>query len=68
MGGDYFDFYIERSKLDYYKAKMFEHFGDRENAIKFYKKTISNWRNGDKDYMNFVDAKAQLAKLNGGRQ
>lgn len=65
-GGPSMDFYIERSKLDYYKAQMYQHFNDKPNAIKFYEKAISDWRNGDKDYVNLVDAKAQLAKLKGG--
>ena len=65
FGGDWLDFWIEQSKLDYYKGQMYEHFGDKTEAIKFYEKAIYNWRNADKDYVNLVDAKARLAKLSG---
>lgn len=64
---DFADFWLERSKLDYYKAQTYEHFGDKAEAIKFYEKAIYNWRNADKDYVNLVDAKARLAKLRGGK-
>lgn len=64
-GGDLFDFFIERSKLDYYRGQMYEHFGDRVNAIKYYEKALYNWRNADKDYVNLLDAKDHLAKLKG---
>ncbi|MBI4810426.1 MAG: hypothetical protein HY800_03100 [Ignavibacteriales bacterium] len=64
-GGDLFDFYLERSKLDYYKAKMYEHFGEKAEAIKYYEKAIYDWRNADKDYVNLVDVKARLAILRG---
>jgi len=66
-GGDPLDFYLERSKLDYYKGQMYEEFNESVEAINFYEKAISNWRNADKDYVNLVDAKARLAKLRGGK-
>jgi tetratricopeptide (TPR) repeat protein len=65
FGGDFLDFWLERSKLDYYRAQTYEHFGEKAEAIKFYEKAIYNWRNADKDYVNLVDAKARLAKLQG---
>jgi tetratricopeptide (TPR) repeat protein/predicted Ser/Thr protein kinase len=63
FGGEILDFCLERSKLDYYKGEMYERCGDKTEAIKFYEKAISNWRNADKDYVNLVDAKARLANL-----
>lgn len=64
-GGDAVDCALERPKLDYYKALMYEHFGDKTMAIKFYEKAIFNWRNADKDYANLVDSQSRLAKLKG---
>jgi len=46
---------------------MYEEFNESVEAINFYEKAISNWRNADKDYVNLVDAKARLAKLRGGK-
>jgi tetratricopeptide (TPR) repeat protein len=65
QGGDGFDFYLERSKLDYYKARMYEHFGEKDLAIQFYEKAIFNWRNADPDYVNLIDAKERLESLRG---
>ncbi|MBF8296082.1 MAG: Tetratricopeptide repeat protein [Bacteroidetes bacterium] len=62
---DFYDFWLERSKLDYYKAQTYEHFGDKAEAIKFYEKAIYNWRDADKDYVSLVDAQNRLAKLRG---
>jgi tetratricopeptide (TPR) repeat protein len=66
-GGDFLDFWLERSKLDYYKAKTYEQFGDKSEAIKFYQKAIQNWKNADKDYPPYVEAKERLALLVKGR-
>jgi len=63
VGGDFLDFWLERSKLDYYKAKTFEQFGDKNEAIRFYRKAVHNWRNADKDYPPYVEAKQRLAIL-----
>jgi len=63
FGGDFLDFWLERSKLDYYKGQMFEHFGDKAEAVKFYQKAIQNWKNADKDYPPYVEAKQRLAVL-----
>jgi tetratricopeptide (TPR) repeat protein/TolB-like protein len=65
-GGDFLDFWIERSKLDYYKAKVYERFGNKREAIKFFQKAIQNWKNADKDYLPYVEAKERLALLTKG--
>jgi tetratricopeptide (TPR) repeat protein len=62
-GGNLFDFLLERSKLDYTKAKMLEDFGESAEAVRFYEKAIFNWRNADRDYVNLVDAETRLAGL-----
>ena len=61
--GDFLDFWIEQSKLDYYQAKTYEHFGDRAEAISFYRKSVHHWRNADKDYPPYIDAKERLTSL-----
>jgi hypothetical protein len=42
---------------------MYEHFGDKAEAIKFYQKALQNWKNADKDYPPYVEAKQRLAAL-----
>jgi tetratricopeptide (TPR) repeat protein/predicted Ser/Thr protein kinase len=61
--GDFLGFWIEQSKIDYYQAKAYEHFGDRTEAISFYRKAMHHWRNADKDYPPYIDAKERLASL-----
>jgi tetratricopeptide (TPR) repeat protein/TolB-like protein/predicted Ser/Thr protein kinase len=63
IGGEFLDFWLERSKLDYYKAKVYEQFGDKAEAIKFYQKALQNWKNADKDYPPYVEARQRLAAL-----
>jgi len=63
FGGDFLDFWFERLKLDYYKGQMFEHFGDKAEAIEFYQKAILNWKNADKEYSPYVEVKQRLAVL-----
>ena len=61
--GDFLDFWMEQSKLDYYQAKTYEHFGDKAEAVSFYRKALHRWRNADKDYPPSMDAKERLTSL-----
>jgi tetratricopeptide (TPR) repeat protein len=62
-GGDFFDFWIEHSKIDYYLGKAHEQFGEQANAIQSYQRALHRWKDADTDYPPFVDAKERLARL-----
>jgi len=63
VGGDFLDFWIEQSKLDYYEGRMHEHFGEKAEAVSSYQKSLRNWQNADKDYAPCVDARQRLTNL-----
>ncbi len=62
-GGDPFDYYYQRSKVNYHLAKIYEQMGDISQAIEYYQKTLEQWKNADKDLVELIDAKMRLARL-----
>jgi hypothetical protein len=62
-GGDFLDFWIEQSKLDYYMGMMHEHFGSKAEAVSSYKKALTNWKKADEDYPPCFDARKRLLEL-----
>ena len=63
--GDYFYYFVERSKVNYNLAKIYEQEGDRTKSIEYYQKAIEQWKNADGDLPELMEAKARIAELKG---
>jgi len=63
IGGDYFYYFLGRSKVHYYLAKIYEQKREKEQAIEYCSKALDQWKNADKDLPELIDAKARLARL-----
>jgi len=63
FGGDFFDYFRERSLVYYRVAQLYEEMGDRNQAVHYYKKALDQWENADKDMPELVDVKMRLKKL-----
>ena len=63
MGGDYLDFLIGRSQVNYNIAELYEKKGDKSKAIDYFSKAIGEWKHADNEMAKLIDAKLQLAKL-----
>jgi serine/threonine protein kinase/tetratricopeptide (TPR) repeat protein len=63
MGGDYWDFWMEQSKLDFYTAEVYARFGDNEKARMYYEKTLQYWKNADRDFLPKQEALRRLGKM-----
>ncbi len=64
-GGDFFYYFLERSKTDYYIAQIYEQQGNREKAIEHYQKFLEIMKNADPGIAEVEDARKGLAGLNG---
>jgi serine/threonine protein kinase/predicted Zn-dependent protease len=62
-GGDYFYYFLERSKTDYYIAQIYEQQGNKEKAIEHYQKFIEIKKNADPGIGEVEDARERLAGL-----
>jgi pentatricopeptide repeat protein len=62
-GGDPFDYYYQRSKVNYHLAKIYDQKGDKSQAIEYYQKTLEQWKDADPDIPELIDAKKRLAVL-----
>jgi serine/threonine protein kinase/tetratricopeptide (TPR) repeat protein len=62
-GGNVFDYYYERSKVNYCLAKIYEQKGETGQAIEYYLQAIEQWKNADEDFSELMDAKVRLANL-----
>ena len=60
---DMFDYFGERSKLDYRLAQMYEKLGDTPKAIEHYEKFLDQWKDADPGIAEVEDAKKRLAGL-----
>jgi pentatricopeptide repeat protein len=62
-GGDPFDYYYQRSKVNYHLAKIYEQQGEISQAVEYYQKTLEQWEKADTDFLELIDAKKRLAAL-----
>jgi serine/threonine protein kinase/tetratricopeptide (TPR) repeat protein len=63
MGGDPLDYLLERSRVNYDLAKVYDQKGDKIKAVEFYSYAIKQWQNADKNMPEIIDAKNRLQKL-----
>jgi len=60
---DLFDFFEERSKVNYNIAKIYEKMGNASKAIEHYEKFLELWKDADSGIPELEDAKKRLAGL-----
>jgi tetratricopeptide (TPR) repeat protein/predicted Ser/Thr protein kinase len=65
QGGDYFDYFDERSKVNFHLAKLYEKKGEPSKAIEYYSKALEQWKHADEDLPELIEAKTRLARLSG---
>ncbi|MFQ5865328.1 MAG: protein kinase [bacterium] len=63
IGGNFFDYYYERSRVPYNLARIYDQMGDTTKAVEYYSKTLDQWKNADADLPELLDAKARLVQL-----
>ncbi len=66
FGGNFFDYFKERSMVHYRVAQLYEKKGDRQQAILYYQRALDQWKKADEDMPELMDVKARLASLKGG--
>jgi tetratricopeptide (TPR) repeat protein len=62
-GGDYIDYFYERSKVNFHLAKLYEKKGEPSKAIEYYSKALEQWKHAGEDLPELIEAKARLARL-----
>jgi tetratricopeptide (TPR) repeat protein len=62
-GGDPFDYYYQRSKVNYHLAKIYEQAGEIAQAVEYYQKTLEQWEKADTDFLELIDSKKRMAAL-----
>jgi tetratricopeptide (TPR) repeat protein/TolB-like protein len=65
FGGDFFDYFLERSLVPYKLAQLYETRGNRQQAVLTYQKALGQWKNADEDLPELTDVKARLSELSG---
>jgi serine/threonine protein kinase/tetratricopeptide (TPR) repeat protein len=63
--GDYFYYFLEGTRVDYYVGKVYEGQGDAAKAIKHYEKFLDLWKDADPGITEVEDARKRLAGLGG---
>jgi len=63
LGGDFFYYFAERPKVNYYLARLYEQEGDAEKALQYYSAFLDYWRNADEDLPELIDARKRHAQL-----
>jgi tetratricopeptide (TPR) repeat protein len=61
--GDYFYYFLENSRVDYYVGKVYEGQGDAAKAIEHYENFLSLWKDADPGIAEVEDARERLAGL-----
>jgi tetratricopeptide (TPR) repeat protein len=61
--GEYFYYFLESSRVDYYIARLYEKHGNNIKAIEYYTKSLERWKNADPGIPEIEDAKGKLAAL-----
>lgn len=62
-GGDYFDYFLERSRLNYNLAKIYDRKGNKSKAIEYYSKALDQWKRADNDLPELIETKTRLERL-----
>jgi tetratricopeptide (TPR) repeat protein len=60
---NFFEYFQERSMINYRIAKIYKKKGDRQQAILYYQKALDQWKNANEDMTEFVDTQVKLAIL-----
>jgi tetratricopeptide (TPR) repeat protein len=63
MGGDHLDYLLERSRVNYNLAKLYEKDGSKNKAVEYYSKALKQWNNADKNMPELIDTKLRLHRL-----
>jgi tetratricopeptide (TPR) repeat protein len=63
MGGDRLDYLLERSRVNYYLAKVYDQKGDKVKAVEYYSHAVKQWENANKNMAELIDARSRLQKL-----
>jgi serine/threonine protein kinase/Flp pilus assembly protein TadD len=61
--GDRFYYFLERSKINYYIAQIYEKQDKNAKAIEYYQKALEQWKNADPGIAEVEDAKKRLVAL-----
>jgi len=61
--GDYFYYFLESSRVDYYVAKVYEGQGNTPKTIEHYQKFLDLWKEADPGFPEVEDAKKKQAAL-----
>jgi len=62
-GGDYFSYFLERPKVNYYLARLYEQEGEVQQAQRYYATFLDLWKNADSDLPELVDARQRYSQL-----
>ena len=65
LGSGHFDYFYERSKVNFRLAKLYEKKGETAKAMEYYAKALAQWKHADEDLPELIEARARLAKLRG---
>ena len=65
FGGDFFDYFLERSLVYYRVAQLYERMRNRQQAVLNYKKALDQWKNADENFSKLIDIKSRLEELSG---
>ena len=60
---EYFYYFLESSRVDYYIAPLYEKQGNKVKAIENYTKSVDRWKNSDPGIQEIEDARKRLAVL-----
>ena len=59
----FFSYFLERSRVYYRVAALYEKQGNIKQAVLFYEKALEQWKDADADLPEMVDARVRLARL-----
>jgi tetratricopeptide (TPR) repeat protein len=60
---EYFYYFLESSRVDYYVAQLYEKQGNKAKAVEHYTKALERWKDADPGLPEVEDAKKRLAGL-----
>jgi len=62
-GGDFYDYYFERSLINYKIALINDRQGDSENALTYYNKALMQWREADPGLTEMNAIKSRMSEI-----